>query len=70
MDSSFEMFNRTSYFPIYPYPLPVSSEISSFRSNNNITTNEYSSYYPDNTSTLCTNSQSHSPPTTTGISIP
>ncbi|CAF1320263.1 unnamed protein product [Adineta steineri] len=42
MDSSFEMFNRNSYFPIYSYPL---SEVSSFRSNNNsypITTNDYS----------------------------
>jgi len=35
----------SSYIPIYPY----SSEISSFRSNiNHISTNDYSSYYPDN----------------------
>jgi hypothetical protein len=64
MDSSFEMFNRTSYFPIYSYP----SEISSFRSNNNLTTTDHSSYYPDNTLTVYTNSQSHSP-NTTGISL-
>ncbi len=61
MDSSFEMFNRTSYFPIYPYPL---SEVSSFQ------TNDYSSYYPDNPSIVYTNSRSHSPinhSNTTGI---
>jgi hypothetical protein len=74
MDSSFEMLHRSSYIPIYPYPLSVSSEISSFRSNNNILTNDYLSYYPDNTtypSTIYTNSRSHSPinhPDTPGIS--
>jgi len=56
MDSSFEMFNRSSYFPMYPYPFSVSSEMSSFRSNNNITTNDYSSYYPDNSSMNHSNS--------------
>jgi hypothetical protein len=48
MDSSFEMFNHSSYIPLYPYPFSVSSEISSCRSNinnNNITTNDY---YPTN----------------------
>ncbi|CAF3280261.1 unnamed protein product, partial [Rotaria sp. Silwood2] len=81
MDPSFEMFNRSSYFPIYPYPLSVPSEISSFnsisfRTNNNITTNDYSSYYPDNISTYpsnsYTNSRSHSPinqSNTTGVDI-
>ncbi|CAF1121148.1 unnamed protein product [Rotaria sordida] len=76
MDPSFEMFNRSSYFPIYSHPLSVPSEISSFRSNNNITTNDYSSYYPDNIPTypsnVYTNSRSHSPinqPNIAGVDI-
>ena len=46
MDSSFEMFNTTPYFPIYPYPLSEVSSLNSisFRNNNNITTNDYASY--------------------------
>ncbi|CAF3650650.1 unnamed protein product [Rotaria sp. Silwood1] len=78
MDPSFEMFNRSSYIPIYSYPLSVPSEISSFnsisfQSNNNITTNDYSSYYPDNISTypsnVYTNSRSpHSPINQSNIS--
>ncbi|CAF3512294.1 unnamed protein product [Rotaria socialis] len=68
MDSSFEMLNRSSYFPIYSYPLSVPPEISSFdsisfRSNNNNTTTDSLSYYSDNSSTYpsttYTNSRSH-----------
>lgn len=60
----------SSYFPIYSYPLSVSSEISSLNSisirsnNNNITTNDYLSSYLNNTSTcsstLYTNSKCYS----------
>jgi hypothetical protein len=39
MDSSFEMFNRSSYSPIHPYSL---SELPSFRSTNTIPTTNYS----------------------------
>ncbi|CAF1322339.1 unnamed protein product [Rotaria magnacalcarata] len=69
MDSSFEMLNRSSYFPIYSYPLSVPPEISSFdsisfRPNNNNTTTDSLSYYSGNSSTYpsttYTNSRSHS----------